>query len=93
MKHVFIFFIILLIFGVFLGTSQELDEASAPQEVKNLLQEMRADIKDEGLSFQVGYNPALKYSIEELCGLREPKDWFQKAKELGLEQIYKEATQ
>lgn len=84
MKRVFIFFIILIIFGVFISTGQELDEASAPQEIKNLLQEMRADIKDEGLSFRVGYNPALTFNIEDLCGLVEPKEWMQKAKELNI---------
>ena len=43
MKHLVIFFIVMLIFGVFITTGQELDEADAPQEIKSMLQEMRAD--------------------------------------------------
>jgi C1A family cysteine protease len=84
MKHVFIFFIIVCIFGVFITVGQEQNEAQAPQEVRNMIQELRGEIKEKGYSFTVGYNPALKYSINELCGLKEPKDWFQKAKELSL---------
>ena len=84
MKHLVIFFMVLLIFGVFISTGQELDEANAPQKVKSLLQELRADIKDEGLSFKVGYNPALNFSIDDLCGLVETKDWMEKAKSLSI---------
>ena len=84
MKHVVIFVIVLFIFAVYISPGQELDEANAPQQVKNLLQDMRKDIKDEGLSFTVGFNSALNYSLDELCGLVEPRDWLQKAKEMSI---------
>ena len=64
--------------GVF---GQELDESLAPQKVKTLLQELRSEIEAKNYSFTVGYNPALNYSITQLCGLRESKDWWKLAKD------------
>jgi C1A family cysteine protease len=75
---------ILLVFGIMFLTGQELDETKAPQEVKTMLQGMREEIEEQNLSFTVGYNPALNYSIKELCGLVEPMDWFVKAKEMSI---------
>ncbi len=31
--------------------------------------------RQEGWTFTVGENPATKYSLEELCGLKEPENW------------------
>lgn len=32
------------------------------------LEEMRAEIKEQGYSFTVDYNPACEFSLEDLCG-------------------------
>ncbi len=35
---------------------------------------------DEGWTFTVSANPATEYTIEQLCGLKEPEDWQSKAR-------------
>jgi C1A family cysteine protease len=84
MKRIGTVIFILFVFGTMFITWQELDETRAPQEVKTMLQDMREEIKVQNLSFTVGYNPALNYSISELCGLVEPVDWFAQAKEMSI---------
>jgi len=48
-------------------------------EVTAQIQLLQAEVREKGYHFTVGYNPALKYSLEELCGLVEPPDWRQRA--------------
>lgn len=38
------------------------------------IEEMRARGKDKGWTFQIGENPATKYSLDQLCGHIEPND-------------------
>lgn len=65
---------------------QLLDEAQAPQQVRSLLNEWRQTIQKEKLNFKVGYNPALKYTLGQLCGLKESKSktWWKAAGEKNL---------
>ena len=44
-------------------------------EIKAQLQDLKKEIVEKGYSFTVGYNPAMEYTIPELCGLVVPKDW------------------
>ncbi len=36
---------------------------------------LRAEIASKNYHFTVGYNPAMEYSLKELCGLKVPADW------------------
>ncbi len=87
MKRLIGFMVVLFLFGVATISSQQLDEAQAPQKVKDQLLKLRSKIQEKGYHFTVGYNPALNYSINQLCGLREPVDWLKKAKEQNLIKI------
>jgi len=64
-----------------LAFGQLLDEAQAPPEIRVLLGQLRQTIEKEKLNFKVGYTPALKYTLTQLCGLRESKaaNWWQQA--------------
>jgi len=78
----------LILLITFLGmvnlSSQQLDEAQAPQKVRDLLKELRQEIQKKGYSFTVGYNPALNYTLSQLCGLKEPPNWWQVAQERNM---------
>jgi len=39
----------------------------------------------EGWTFTVGHNPACEYSLEQLCGFKEPADWRDRAPQATLE--------
>lgn len=54
--------------------------ASASPSLSSRLFRMEDEINEKGYSFTVGYNPALDYSREELCGLKEPPDWRRRAR-------------
>ncbi len=38
------------------------------EAIKAKIEAMRADIKANGYTFTVGYNPAMQYDLEEICG-------------------------
>lgn len=67
------FFIVSLIFGVLISGSAfgELSD----KEISAL--EERAEI--ESWSFSVGKNSATDYSLEDICGLKIPDNWPDKA--------------
>ncbi len=44
-------------------------------EIRAQLQTLQREIVEKGYTFTVGYSPAAEYTIPELCGLVEPKDW------------------
>lgn len=50
------------------GADESLKTSNDPLDWKTKLDEMRAEIKDKGYSFTVDYNPACRYSLEQLCG-------------------------
>lgn len=87
MRSLSILIVIILIFWINIGLSQELDETQAPQKVQQLLQDLRQEIQDKGYSFTVGFNPALNYDLSQLCGLKEPANWWQKAKDLNISKL------
>ena len=39
------------------------------------LRQLRRDIRAKGHTFEVGRNPAMDYSMDQLCGLKMPEDW------------------
>lgn len=80
-------FIVIMVIWVAVSFSQQLDEAQAPQKVQTLLQDLRQEIEKKGYSFSVGYNTALQYTLNDLCGLKEPKDWWSKAKDMNIQKI------
>ena len=44
------------------------------------ISELQAQAEIEGWTFEVGENPATRYSLEELCGLKEPPNWRDSAR-------------
>ncbi len=52
-------------------------------EMKARVQLLEEDVLEKGYNFQVGYNPAMDYPLEQLCGLVEPGDWQEKARFSG----------
>jgi C1A family cysteine protease len=46
------------------------DRAAKQAEYAAQLKEMRAEIETNGYTFTVGPNPAMQYSLEQLCGLK-----------------------
>ena len=48
-------------------------ERGAPQRIKDLLAKLRARIKKEGATYEVGYTKALDRPIEQLAGTRIPR--------------------
>jgi C1A family cysteine protease len=79
--------VFILIFWIAFGLCQEVDETQAPQKIQELIKDLRLEIQDEGYSFTVGYNPALNYTLSQLCGLKEPADWWQKAKDVNISKL------
>jgi cathepsin L len=49
-------------------------ELSAPAAIKGRLEQLRAEIKTQRLSFEVGYTEAMDIPLEQLCGLKVPAD-------------------
>lgn len=49
-------------------------ELSAPAAVKSRLEGIRAALKAEGSTFEVGYTEAMDKPLEQLCGLQVPAD-------------------
>jgi hypothetical protein len=49
-------------------------ELSAPTAIKGRLEGLRAEIKSQGHTFEVGYTEAMDKPLEQLCGLRVPAD-------------------
>lgn len=41
---------------------------------------LKAEAKAQGWTFQITANPATQYSIDQLCGLKEPPNWREGAK-------------
>lgn len=49
-------------------------ELNAPAAIKSRLEGIRAEIKSQRLSFEVGYTEAMDHPLEQLCGLKVPAD-------------------
>ncbi len=49
-------------------------EKSAPPEIQRRLDQMRREIKAQGLTFEVGYTTALDRRLAELAGTKVPRD-------------------
>ncbi|MFZ1684342.1 MAG: C1 family peptidase [Candidatus Zixiibacteriota bacterium] len=45
------------------------------QLTKADVQQLQQQAKDEGWTFTVSQNPATEYSLDQLCGLKEPANW------------------
>jgi C1A family cysteine protease len=45
------------------------------KEINQILSTLRREIAEKRHTFTVGNNPAMKYSIQQLCGLVEPPGW------------------
>lgn len=76
--------------ALLLGTAlyaQERDESRALPAMREQLKMMREEIGKAGLSFQVGYNPAMDLTIAQLCGARPPQQWWRTAREKNLRKM------
>ncbi|MDZ7295564.1 MAG: C1 family peptidase [candidate division KSB1 bacterium] len=71
-------FVLLVAWGVLLG--QQISRA----QVEAQLQRLQAELATGRYSFTVGHNPALNFSLEQLCGLREAPDWRKTARQRSL---------
>lgn len=87
MRFKWLFAIILLLSLSFCVTQKNFNRVLAPQEVKNILQTLQQEIKKKNLNFTVGDNPALNYSINQLCRMEEPKDWESVAKKRNIKAL------
>ncbi len=61
-------------------SAQQLNQA----QVEARLQRLQAELATGRYSFTVGFNPAVNYSLKQLCGLREPPDWRKTARQQSL---------
>ncbi len=50
-------------------------------QIEAHLQQLQAELATGRYSFTVGYNPALAFSLDQLCGLREAPDWRKTARQ------------
>ncbi len=46
---------------------------------------LQEQVQEEGGTFTVGQNPACEYSLEQLCGFKEPANWRDRAPQATLE--------
>ena len=58
-----------------LAAAQRPDFSNVPLKVQQHLAQLRAELKKKNYRFSVGYNPAMDYSIEQLCGFKSPPEW------------------
>ncbi len=56
-------------------------EQAAPQAIQGQLKSLRSRIKEEGLTFEVGYTSALEYDLEQITGLKAPANLMQEMKQ------------
>jgi len=56
-------------------------------ETKARLDGLMTDISENGYSYQVGVNPAMDFSLDQLCGLVEPEDWSKNARFMKLSKM------
>ena len=54
------------------------DLSDAPCTVD--IEALRSQAQEEGWTFTVGENPATRYTLDQLCGLKEPENWRENAK-------------
>jgi C1A family cysteine protease len=59
-------------------------EAFAQDETGNVsyvdIEALQRQAEEEGWTYTVGENPATRYPLEQICGLREPADWRKTAR-------------
>jgi C1A family cysteine protease len=77
MKRITVIFSLLLFTIFIIGLTQQ-------QDTEQQLKALQTEIEKQGYSFKVGDNPAMKYSISQLCGLKELPDWQATAKEQNI---------
>jgi C1A family cysteine protease len=78
MKKCFLGFVLVVLLAAFVAAPSvqavqrgELpDRAAAQEKIKIELEQMRFEIEANGYTFTVGPNPAMQYSLEELCSFR-----------------------
>jgi len=64
--------VLILVLGVVVSSSvAQLDRAA--------IEDMQQQAAGEGWTFTVSENPATQYSLDQLCGLKEPDNWQSKA--------------
>ncbi|MEE4311081.1 MAG: C1 family peptidase [candidate division KSB1 bacterium] len=80
MKRKIVISLFLILTFAVAAFAQEVNESSIPENAKKLLNDLRKEIEKKGLTFDVGYNSAMEYTIPQLCGLKETTDWWEKAK-------------
>jgi C1A family cysteine protease len=57
--------------------AQQVDRA----QVEAQLEQLQAELASGRYSFTIGFNPALAFSLDQLCGLREVPDWRKTARQ------------
>ena len=51
-------------------TAQEARVQTFDTQLATRVERLRADLRRQGLTYQVGVNPAMQYSLDQLCGLK-----------------------
>lgn len=44
--------------------------------MQSQIERIKGEVEHNGHDFTVGYNPAMEYSLDQLCGLRIPNNWL-----------------
>ena len=57
-------------------------EGAFPVGIQDRLDRLATEVAEDGYSYRVGPNPAMEFSLDELCGLVEPVGW-EKAASFG----------
>jgi C1A family cysteine protease len=81
-----------LIFAFF-SLGQQSNEVLNSQQIDLMIRELKKDIEKNHYSFTVGDNPALKYSIDQLCGFKVQPNWQAKAKQHSIQAISPKALE
>ena len=89
---------VLLAFFAICGLAQAQVLVESPKnqirpEIKAKVEALQQEVAEKGHTFAVGYNPAMEYTISQICGLVEPKGWRKRAKFEDLESMYLTASQ
>jgi C1A family cysteine protease len=84
-------YVLLALLLAFLTLGQQSDPDISGETVQQKIIRLQETIDKQDYSFTVGENPALNYTLDELCGFRAPEGWQQQAMENNLQTVQPEA--
>ncbi|MBC7186488.1 MAG: hypothetical protein H5U38_05590, partial [Calditrichaeota bacterium] len=73
-----------VLFALLLTCSALLAQQLTQAQIEAQLQRLQTELATGRYSFTVGANPALSFTLDQLCGLREAPDWRKTARQRSL---------